>query len=337
VAESDLDESIRSVVQREGIGGMAFIPLVDQRVLLGKFMVYYDRPHTFSDEELQLAQAISTQLAFAIQRKRAEEVLRQAEETIRRHAMELETTVAQRTERLHQTIRALDCFCYSLAHDLRAPLRAMAGFSDQLLRHYSERMDEQGKHFLRRIEDAAKRMDQLTSDLLELGRLDTAEFASEPIEIESVLSRALAQLADEVRTRQGEVQLERPLLNVLGNRVALEQVFVNLLSNALKFIPPLVKPVVSISTEGCNGMVRVNLRDNGLGIRAEYLNKLFQPFVRMVSGSQYPGTGMGLAIVRKAVERMGGHVGVESELGKGSCFWFELPADSERAHSKVAA
>jgi signal transduction histidine kinase len=326
VRYADLDETLRSVVLREGLRAMAFIPVVDQQTLLGKFMVYYNEPHVFTQDELQLAQAIASQLAFAIQRKRAEEVLRQAEETIRHHASDLEATVAQRTARMHETIRSLDSFCYSLAHDLRAPLRAMAGFSGQLISRYSHAMDDEGKHFLHRIEAAAKRMDQLTKDLLELGRLDTADLTTGSLDIEPVLHRALAQLADEVRASHCLLELERPFLRVLGNPVVLEQVFVNLLSNALKFVPSGVTPRVIIRTEVRDNLIRVTLRDNGLGIRAEYLDKLFRPFVRMVNPSQFPGTGMGLAIVRKAVERMGGCVGVESELGKGSCFWFELPA-----------
>jgi len=120
------------------------------------------------------------------------------------------------------------------------------------------------------------------------------------------------------------------LLRVRGSAVMLEQVLANLLGNAVKFVPPKSKPHIEVWSEAHGPMVRLCVQDNGIGMKPEHLKKLFQPFTRLVNGADYPGTGIGLAIVRKGVERMGGRAGVDSQPGKGSCFWIELPAAADR-------
>src|SRR6185295_19941502 len=122
------------------------------------------------------------------------------------------------------------------------------------------------------------------------------------------------------------VKLRKPLMPVRANPVMVEQVLINLITNAMKFVPPNSPPRVELWTEARDSMVRLYVKDNGIGIKPDHVRKLFQPFMRLVNGTDYPGTGIGLAIVRKGVERMGGRVGVDSQPGKGSCFWIELPA-----------
>ena len=232
----------------------------------------------------------------------------------------------ERTARLQETIKSLDSFCYTIAHDLRAPLRALAGFSGQLFNDYEAALDDAGKDYLSRIRTAAARMDQLILGLLEFGRLNTAELQAEILQLPPLIRKALAPFEAEISSRQAQVQLKEPLLPVRASGMMLEQILANLLGNALKFVPPELPPRVEIWTELHDGQVRVCVKDNGIGIKTEHAVKLFQPFVRLVNGADYPGTGIGLAIVRKGVERMGGRVGVESQLGHGSCFWIELPA-----------
>jgi len=183
---------------------------------------------------------------------------------------------------------------------------------------------------LQRIKAAASRMDRLILDLLEFGRLNTAELPAEIVQLEEVIRKALAPLGDEIKSRGAQVRLKEPLLPVRANTVMVEQAFTNLLVNALKFILPEVTPQIEIWTEERAGMVRICVRDNGIGIKPEHIKKLFQPFVRLVNGAEYPGTGIGLAIVRKGTERMGGRVGLESEPDHGSCFWMELPAATQK-------
>jgi len=262
--------------------------------------------------------------------KRTERALQETREMLRQHAESLERRVRERTAELQETIRSLDSFCYSIAHDLRAPLRAMSGFGTELMEQYGSRLDESGREYLTRIRAAATRMDRLICDLLELGRLGTMEVPAEPVELQDVVAKALVPLEKELELKRADVRLQKPLLPVLGSSVMLEQVLTNLLGNAVKFVRPKSQPHVEVWSEARGAMVRVCVQDNGIGMKPEHLKKLFQPFTRLVNGVDYPGTGIGLAIVRKGVERMGGRVGVQSEPGKGSCFWIELPAVAEQ-------
>ena len=151
--------------------------------------------------------------------------------------------------------------------------------------------------------------------------------------------RALDTIAGRDSKRQAVVQFMKPVLSATANPVMLEQVLVNLFTNAIKFVPPGVAPEVNVHTDTSQGKVRIKIRDNGIGIKQQHIEKLFRPFSRLVGGDEFPGTGIGLAIVRKGVERMGGRVGVESKLGVGSTFWIELPegvpAETEPANDAV--
>jgi signal transduction histidine kinase/integral membrane sensor domain MASE1 len=273
---------------------------------------------------VQLGQFIVRRRAEAEQRK-SQEALEQAEAALRQHAETLEKRVQERTGKLEEIISSLDGFCYSIAHDLRAPLRAMVGFSDALVEDHSDQLDPTARGYVQRIKTSAARMDDLILDLLKLGRLNTAELPCESVDTNGVVSNSVALLDDEIKRREADVKISNPLLPLRANAVMVEQVLVNLLANALKFSRRGCKPEIEIRTEARDGVVRVCVEDNGIGIREEHAGKLFQPFVRLVNGEEFPGTGIGLAIVRKGIERMGGTVGVESDLAKGSCFWFELP------------
>jgi signal transduction histidine kinase len=168
-------------------------------------------------------------------------------------------------------------------------------------------------------------MDRLILDLLELGRLNTVELPTESVELEPLIRKALIPLESAMRATRAHIHVQQPLLPVLASPVILDQIMANLLGNALKFVSSGTAPKVEIWTEQRAGNIRVSVRDNGIGMKEAHLQKIFLPFVRLVNGVDYPGTGIGLAIVRKGTERMGGRVGVESEPGKGSCFWIELP------------
>ncbi len=258
--------------------------------------------------------------------KRTERALAETREMLRQHAETLEKRVRERTAELQETIRSLDSFCYSIAHDLRAPLRAMSGFSTELMEQNGPQLDQLGKEYVERIRTAATRMDRLICDLLELGRMGTMEVPSEPVELEDVVRKVITPLEKELKSKRAEVRCRPPLLPVRASSIMLEQVLTNLIENALKFVPLKTAPQIEVWSEQRGAMVRVCVSDNGIGMKVEHLKKLFQPFTRLVNGTEYPGTGIGLAIVRKGVERMGGRVGVDSEPGKGSCFWLELPA-----------
>jgi PAS domain S-box-containing protein len=257
--------------------------------------------------------------------KRIDRELAEAQEQLRSYAETLEARVRSRTAQLQETVQSLDSFCYTIAHDLRAPLRALSGFSREVLDHYAALLDGEGQDALKRIAGAAARMDQLILDLLRLGRVSTAELTAEVVDLREATHRVLGALEPEIRSRQAIVQVGPSMLPISANPVLLEQILLNLLNNALKFARPDIPPEIHVYSQQAGNTVRVCVQDNGIGIKTDHVKKLFQPFQRLVSADQYSGTGIGLAIVRKAAERMGGRAGVQSQPGKGSLFWVELP------------
>jgi signal transduction histidine kinase len=242
----------------------------------------------------------------------------------------LEDQVRERTSALEERNDELEAFGYSISHDLRAPLRAMQGFSQALLEDCGDRLDAMGREYAERIVAGSKRMDELIRDLLAYSRVSRAELQLVRVPLTPVAHSALAELSGALRARNASVHVAEPLPVVLGHPATLSQVLTNLLGNGLKFVPPGRTPELRVSAEQRNGLVRVWVEDNGIGIAPEHQLRIFRVFERLHSTDDYPGTGIGLAIVRKAVERMGGQVGVESNLGHGSRFWVELhPATGE--------
>ncbi len=255
----------------------------------------------------------------------AEKALEEASEQIRRHARDLERLVAERTAHLQQSLASLEGVLYHVAHDLRAPLRAMQGFTSILLKEYAPRFDASGVEYAHRVSEAAERMDRLIHDLLEYGRLGHAPLPIAAISAEDSVNHVLADLGGEIEAKSAQITVERPLPVVAANTTALDAIFSNLLSNALKFVPPGVSPRVRVRAEERDGMVRLIVEDKGIGIDPKYIDRVFRVFERLEKPDAYPGTGIGLAIVHKAVERMHGEVGVSSLPGQGTVFWVELP------------
>jgi signal transduction histidine kinase len=236
---------------------------------------------------------------------------------------QLEEKVRERTARLEQTISELEAFSYSMSHDLRAPLRAMRGYSQVLLEEYSAGMDEAGQGYVKRILAASERLDRLVQDVLRYSRCARETIDCIPVNLEALIAAVTAEYPA-LRAPNAEITVDRPLLKVRGHEASLTQVISNLLANAVKFVQPGRKPKVRVWTETRGPMVRISFQDNGIGVAPEHHGKIFGMFERLSAGSEYEGTGIGLAIVTKAVERMGGTVGLESEPGAGSTFWIEL-------------
>ncbi len=233
----------------------------------------------------------------------------------------LEKTVVERTVKLREIIAELEAFSYSIAHDMRAPLRSLQGFSDVLLSDHSEKLDAEGLSHLQRISKSACRMDRLITDVLSYSRVVQGEWPMEPVDVEELL-RGIADTYPMLATEAADIVMEGEFPRVLGSEAMLMQVFSNLLGNAVKFMPSGTKPRIRIWSEPRGERVRLFVRDNGIGIAPEEHKKIFGIFHQV--GKKYDGTGIGLAIVKKAVGRMNGQVGVESELGQGTTFWVEL-------------
>lgn len=236
---------------------------------------------------------------------------------------ELERLVTERTSKLQETVAELEAFSYSVSHDMRAPLRAMQGYARALTNDYKEKLDPQARHYLERISRAAGRLDSLVQDVLAYSRVAQGDITLHAVDLERLIEDILSNYP-EFQPPRACIQIQRPLHRVLGHEAYLTQCVTNLLGNAVKFVPPGVIPEIRVHSEVQNQKVRVWFEDNGIGIDPSHTDRIFQIFGQVYPEKKFGGTGIGLAIVRKAVRRMGGAVGVESQLGHGSRFWITL-------------
>lgn len=237
----------------------------------------------------------------------------------------LEVRVEARTRALAEANEALEAFSSTLAHDLRGPLRSIQGFSTAILEDCIDELGPTGVDYAQRIIRAGQRMDRLTNNLLEYSRLNAAQIELHPIDLNEVVRDAVSH-CDQIDEEAGASLTIQPHLPwALGHGPTLIHAIANLVSNSIKFVGAGSMPKISIFAKTVGGKVRLFVADEGIGIAPQYIDRIFKPFERLHSSRQYEGSGIGLAIVSKAVDRMGGSVGVESEGQKGSTFWIELP------------
>ena len=258
------------------------------------------------------------------ERKRTEQELLDAKNEIGRHAAHLEQEVTERTRQLRETIGELESFSYSVSHDMRAPLRAMQSFAQFLVDDYGSKLDEQGVNYLHQIMRSAVRLDQLIRDVLSYTKILHSPLPMETVDLDRLV-RDIIETYPNGQPIQPQIQVKGKLPKVLANEALLTQCVSNLLSNGAKFVSPGTTPRLEISAEDSGpSLARVWIKDNGIGIAPENHGRIFRLFERIHPATEYEGTGIGLTIVRKAIERMGAQVGFESELGKGSKFWMQL-------------
>jgi PAS domain S-box-containing protein len=343
-----------SAFKRARISAAIIIPLVAKERNLGLLCFATWTREVIGRDEADLVTTIAQFLATALDRDNTSQQLHRAKEQLGQHAQLLEQKVHERTARLEETISELETFSYTIAHDLRAPVRAMTGYCEVLLQDLAEELPPDAHRLVSRIARASERMDSLTRDLLEFSRVSRQEVALAPVQLEPIIDDLTALRGHTVRAA---IQVRSPLLPVRGHRGLLQHVFANLVDNAVKFVQPGATPRIYISTEPAAAgyphtsprnlifsathcppepdparpielsanRVRIWIADEGIGIPREAHHKIFGIFERGVSDTNYEGTGIGLAIVARAMQRMGGAYGVESEPGKGSRFWLELP------------
>jgi signal transduction histidine kinase len=235
----------------------------------------------------------------------------------------LEELVNERTKALRDVVAELESFSYSIAHDMRAPLRSMRSYAQILQEDYSQILNEEARDFLERIAGSAQRLDGLITDVLNYSRISRGEMPLEVVNIEQLTHEVIDSYPNlKANGALITVQAGGPL--VLANKAALTQCVSNLLANAVKFVAPGTAPNIHVRSETGAGIVRTIVEDNGIGISEDGQRRIFHMFNRLNPSSTFEGMGIGLTIVRKAVERMGGRVGVQSKVGAGSQFWFEL-------------
>lgn len=244
-------------------------------------------------------------------------------ERLQQHSAELESGIAERDRVLEE----LEAFSYSVSHDLRAPLRAIRGFADILREDYADQLETAGQEYLDQIILAAGRMSRLVQDLLEYGRLGRTDLILEPVNAHALVQNA----AEQAGIPQSTVENQVPAgISVMAHPSMLNQILVNLLSNAAKFTAKGRDLRVIVRSKAVGGQLRLEVSDNGIGIAPEHRERIFRVFERLHATDAYPGTGIGLAIVKRGIERMGGTCGVESEEGRGSTFWVQLPLAAEQ-------
>jgi PAS domain S-box-containing protein len=256
--------------------------------------------------------------------------LRETQDELQQLTEELEERVERRTAELEAANDELEAFAYSVSHDLRAPLRSIDGFSQAVVEDYAEQLDETGKDYLRRVRKASQRMGELIDDMLQLSRITRAKLEQDRVD----LSALAVQIIDELRAgepdRSVEVEIE-PDMTAEGDRTLLRVLLQNLLSNAWKFTANTDPARIRFFSETSDaGETVFTVADNGAGFDMAYQNKLFQPFQRLHRDDQFPGTGVGLATVRRVVNRHGGEVCGEGEVGEGARFSFTLPQAPDR-------
>jgi PAS domain S-box-containing protein len=226
--------------------------------------------------------------------------------------------------RLEEKVREMDDFTHVVSHDLKEPLRGIEAFAGFLLEDYGDRLDEQGKRYLGFLKQSAVRMKDLIHDLLTLTLLSRKAPALQPVDLNVVVSRVERDLEYSIRSKHAEVRTVGSLPTVTGDPTQLGELFRNLVSNAIKFSVS-ERPVVTISASDDDGVVRIAVADNGIGIDPRYQDRIFDLFERLHPQEEFEGTGAGLAICKKIVEGYGGKIWVESELGKGSTFVLTIP------------
>jgi light-regulated signal transduction histidine kinase (bacteriophytochrome) len=261
--------------------------------------------------------------ALSASRERYQELRNEAAEEIRRLSAELEERVRQRTEQVEAINKELEAFTYSVSHDLRAPLRGMSGFARVLEEDYGDRLDDDGRRYLEIIKSNAAQMGRLIDDLLSLSRLGRQPLKATTIALDELAQEAFREASADDKHRNIELAIDA-VPECRGDASLLRQVLINLLSNAVKFTRRTSPAQIQVGSTSQNGEVVYFVRDNGAGFDMRYAKKLFGVFQRLHGPEEFAGTGVGLAIVKRIVERHGGRIWAEGEPGKGATFYFTL-------------
>jgi signal transduction histidine kinase/putative methionine-R-sulfoxide reductase with GAF domain len=354
----DLDRiSGMRTFKKEGARTIVAVPLRSHEQLVGLIQLGNRTPREFRESELRILDAIGSQAGIAIQKARLYEESKQAQVALAEKAAELARSNAElryfadenksakeKLEKVNSVLTVQACelarsnteleqFAYVASHDLQEPLRMVASYVQLLARRYKGKLDAEANEFIGYAVDGSKRMQDLINALLAYSRIGTKRQELKPTPCESVLATAIKNLEIAVEDSQAVITHD-PLPTVMADAVQLGQLFQNLLGNAIKF-RGRERPAVHVAADRSGNEWRFSFRDNGIGIDPQYSDRVFVIFQRLHSKEEYPGTGIGLALCKKIVERHGGRIWIESEPGKGSRFRFTIPAGNGRKGENV--
>ena len=331
------DEVLLAGDQKRSIGdstkvslSVIMAPLQIGPRIIGVVSVHSYSENAYTQDHLTLLIGAASQVAIAIENARLYEAARseleerkRAEDEIRELNGQLERRVLQRTVELEASNRELESFTYTVSHDLRAPVRGLHGFSQILLNDFADALPDQAREYLKRIEDNARLMGELIDDLLAFSHLGRQQIKKTSVNPTGVANQVFKELVNEEDSQRIQFVLGA-LPVVQADTILLKQVFVNLFSNAIKFSRQREKPVIEVGSQNTDKGLAIYVRDNGAGFDMQHSGKLFGVFQRLHSYDQFEGTGVGLAIVKRIIERHGGQVWAYGELDKGATFYFTL-------------
>jgi signal transduction histidine kinase len=307
------------------------LPLISRGECIGALTFQSIAGAAFTLEDIAVLQSMSDLLANAINNARLYDrlqrelvVRKQAEAEVRNLNADLELRVEERTSELKAANRELEAFSYSVSHDLRAPLRAMDGFSRILARQYENLLDDDGRHLLERVRQNAEQMAELIDDMLRLSRITRAELRITRVDLTGMAREILETMHTAEPNRIVDIKITSGL-RVNADERLLRVALENLIGNAWKFTSKTEKACIEIGVDVVGNEPIFFVKDNGVGFNMDYANKLFGPFQRLHTVEEFPGTGIGLAIVQRIFNRHGGKIWAESKPGEGASFFFTLP------------
>jgi len=243
---------------------------------------------------------------------------------MRKELFEKNEIIKKTNEDLTAANKELEAFAYSVSHDLRAPLRNIDGFSKIVLEEYGEKLEGMGEHYLNRVRSGAIKMSQLIDDMLSFSRAGRTELRLEEVDMNQLINNVLRDFSEVIKERDIDLKVEE-LPVFLCDQKMIQHVFANLISNAIKYSSEVNRPAIKVGFD--EGLKALYVKDNGIGFDMQYHDKIFQVFQRLQLPEEYDGTGIGLAIVKRLVERHYGKIWAESELGSGSIFYVQLPQE----------
>lgn len=315
--QATLNEEHRELLERVGVGSIVVLPLRNRGQVLGILTLAFLAPtRQYDEEQVRFAEELARRAAAAVDNAR----LYQREHTLND---ELERRVAHRTAQLELARQEFEDFTYSASHDLRAPLRGINGFSKALLADYGDQLDEKARSYLERIAAGAQRLGMLMDDLLHLASIGRGQRTIRPVDLSRVAREVATDLRERSPDRRVEVVIEDGLV-VQGEERLLELLLTNLFENSWKFTAPKPEARIEFGAFHQDGERVYFVRDNGVGFDMAYTNRLFAPFYRLHADQEFEGSGIGLATAERIVQRHGGRIWANAEVGVGATFYFTI-------------